>query len=478
MSPNINGNSYVSLSEKIVEKIKLNNLFFSVEFFPPKSKNAFPNIITSFDHFRDLGSLYCDVTWHSNDNTFNNINEIFSIQVADVALNYCSLNTMIHLTCVGLTKDKLLKILEHLKQIGIRNILALRGDMKPNQEVIDFHYASDLVLFIRKHYDDYFTIAVAGYPIKHPEALTLEQDIEYLKYKVDCGADFIITQLFFDSMTFINFVQKCRNIGIKVPIIPGIMPIQNYESLRKITLISQIDIPIKLIKILEPIKKNDEAVRNYGIEWTIELCKEILKSNLTPGFHFYTLNQVHSTSIVIKALNLSNPICNRPLPWLTPANHRRCKENVRPIFWSSRQKSYVYRTNTWNEYPNGRWGNVNSPAFGTLNDYHLFFESKQKKSKYLEMWGADIKDEKDVWEIFYCFITGTKNKHGFLVETLPWNEDLKSETNLIIEKLSTLNKHGILTINSQPNINGINSDDPQFGWGSSNGYVYQKVYQF
>ena len=210
---------------------------------------------------------------------------------------------MLHITCIGMGKERLQKCLERAKELGIRNILALRGDKGSGEKETDFRYASDLIRYIRSNYGDYFTIAVAGYPTKHPESQTKEHDLMFLKHKVDAGADFIITQLFFESEVFTQFVADCRAIGITVPIIPGIMPIQNYDSLEKITRVSQLTIPEKMLRDLEPIKNNDEAVRNYGIDWTISLCREIIKSGLAAGIHFYTLNREQATVRIVKALN-------------------------------------------------------------------------------------------------------------------------------------------------------------------------------
>ena len=468
--------TFVPLVKKIQKRIEFNDgPFFSVEFFPPKTKAAVDNMISRFDTFRQLGPLFADITWHAAANISDDENPL-SLIVADLALNYCSLNTMLHLTCMGMTKAKLRSVLEKCKSIGIRNILALRGDKDPNYIKTDFLYACDLVTYIRENYGDYFTIAVAGYPTKHPESQDKEYDLKYLKYKVDAGADLIITQLFFEFEIFHKFVKDCRSIGIKVPILPGILPIQNYSSLEKIARISQLTLPDQMIKDLTRIKNNDEAVRNYGIDWSINLCRQILNSGCTPGLHFYTLNQQHATVTIVKALELSGSSSPKALPWLTPVNHRRISETVRPIFWSSRPKSYVCRTNTWDEFPNGRWGKIESPAFGQLSDYYLFLEPKKKKDKLLKMWGKEIKSEMDVWEVFFCYISGQNNRQGYRVDSIPWNdEELRMETNIIIDELSYLNKHGILTINSQPNVNGIDSSDPVFGWGDKNGYIYQKV---
>ncbi|OTF69069.1 hypothetical protein BLA29_000934, partial [Euroglyphus maynei] len=475
---------FVPLCRKLIERSQSPEVsFFSIELFPPKTWKALDNLVPLLNNFRQLGCLFSTVTWHSNVNQMENLNDILSMQVVEIALNYCWLDTMIHLTCVGMTSDKMLAILERLKQIGIRNILALRGDLteSTDNKVEEFKHASDLVRFIRHHYGDYFTIAVAGYPIKHPESMNKQHDRENLKIKVDAGADFIITQLFFESDVYIGFVNECRAIGIEVPILPGIMPIQNYDSLAKIARLSQLDIPNQIIQDLEPIRNNDEAVRNYGIEWTIRLCRELMKSGLTPGLHFYTLNRQHATTTIVKALQIGYSFCYKPLPWQQPVNHRRCSENVRPIFWATRPESYVQRTNTWDEFPNGRWGRVHSPAFGSLNDYHLFVAldsiTPKNRKRYVAMWGKQLLNEQDVWQIFEAYVAGTNNRFGHKVESLPWNDDvLAPETNVIRARLSRVNRHGILTINSQPNVNGISSSDSVHGWGSPNGYVYQKAY--
>ncbi|XP_017483415.1 PREDICTED: methylenetetrahydrofolate reductase-like [Rhagoletis zephyria] len=476
---------YIPLSRKIAQHVATSDTpFFSVEFFPPKSKAAAVNLIARFDAFRALGPLFADITWHAAGNPEGEC-ETSSITIAGCALNYCGLNTMLHITCIGMSRERLAGCLERAKAIGIRNILALRGDKNQSEKATDFTYAADLVRYIRKEYGDYFTIAVAGYPTTHPESASRASDLAFLKEKVDAGADFIITQLFFEVEVFARFVADCRALGITVPILPGVMPIQNYDSLEKIARVSGLVIPERILADIAPLKNNDEAVRAYGVEWTVELCRQLLAvPGLTPGIHFYTLNREQATVSIVKALGLGAVGCSsrrkvqKPLPWLPPANHRRCKETVRPIFWSSRPKSYVCRTKTWDEFPNGRWGHVDSPAFGNLNDYYLFLEPKKGREALLAMWGYELTAEADVWEVFHCYISGTANRYGHPVPAIPWNEeaDLRSETSVILDRLSACNQAGILTINSQPNVNGAPSTDPVFGWGSEGGYVYQKAY--
>ena len=453
--------------------------FFSFEFFPPKTKEAAINLIGRFDRLRQSGPLFCDITWHSAGNPGSD-SETSSITIAGVALNYCGMDTMLHITCVGMTESDLNRHLERAKALGIRNILALRGDKQDEQggDHATFKYAIDLVRYIRRQYGDYFTIAVAGYPSTHPESESSEKDLEYLKAKVDAGADFIITQLFFRADIFVKYVKNCRKIGIDVPILAGVMPIQSYDSLEKIVKLSKLDIPENILSDLNLIRNNDEAVRNYGIQWTVGLCKQIMAHNVTPGLHFYTLNREVAVSAILKQLGLWPTQVAKPLPWWPAANHKRCTEDVRPIYWSGRPRSYVCRTQAWDEFPNGRWGRVDSPAFKTLEDYYLFLEPKISSKELRQMWGQELNSEADVWEVFSCYVSGAKNRHNRNVSIIPWNmEALNPETNLLVEQLSKLNKRGVLTICSQPNINGVESTDPIHGWGAADGYVYQKVRQ-
>ncbi|KAK8723977.1 hypothetical protein OTU49_011381 [Cherax quadricarinatus] len=473
---------YHSLSEKIQSRIESNDKFFSLEFFPPRTKGGAVNLLARFDRMREGGPLFCDVTWHPAGNPGGDT-ETSSLTIAGAALNYCGLETMLHMTCCSMTKTEITKHLKRAKDIGIRNILALRGDPPHGAEdwvppEDGFNYASDLVRHIRKEFGDYFVICVAAYPMGHPEATSYEDDIKYLKEKVDAGANFIITQLFFKAQTFIKFVRDCKAVGINCPIIPGIMPIQSYDSLRHIVKLSKLDVPQDIMDFVAPLKDNDEAIRNYGIHQTCMLIKELFDAEMAPGVHFYTLNREVATTAILKQLGLWAAAPRRPLPWKMAANHKRSGEDVRPIFWASRPKAYVYRTQHWDEFPNGRWGSSESPAFGELKDYYLFYlTSKSSKEQLLTMWGESLECEQDVWDVFHAYVTGTANKTGKKVTKVPWNDDeLSSETSLLKENLADFNKRGVLTINSQPNVNGASSEDPVVGWGMPGGYVYQKAY--
>ncbi|KAI6653208.1 hypothetical protein LOD99_3733 [Oopsacas minuta] len=210
------------------------------------------------------------------------------------------------------------------------------------------------------------------------------------------------------------------------------------------------------------------------------MCTELLRSGKVPGLHFYTLNREIATKDILERIGLwcTDPCMRRLFPWRQSANQRRITEDVRPIFWSSRPKSYIHRTNLWEEFPNGRWGKSSNPEFGALKDHHLFYlKPKFSREELKRMWGEELNCIDDVNHMFYCFISGERNKQGAKVEQIPWMEDsLSEETNTLITSLVTVNMKGILTINSQPAVNGAPSTHPVYGWGIANGYVYQKAY--
>jgi len=474
---------YVSLTEKIQKRIENYDRWFSLEFFPPRTPSGAANLIGCFDRMAVGQPLFCDITWHPAGDPASN-KETSSMMIANTMLNYCGIDTMLHITCYGAKRDQMLQHLTRAKESGIRNLLALRGDPAVGEEwdpsKSDFRYASDLVRFIREHFGDYFVICVAGYPQGHPDSPSYEEDLSYLKEKIDCGADFIITQLFFQAETFLKFESDCRACGITCPIIPGILPIQGFASLRNIVRLAKLDVPKDILACIEPIKENDEAIRNFGVHWCLDLCRKLLDSGKVYGLHFYTLNREFATIEILKKLGLwleEQPL--RALPWKkTSSNFVRSKENVRPIFWSIRPKSYVHRTSNWNEFPNGRWGLSSAPSFGMLTDYHLFYlKIDATRDQLLDEWGHQLTCEEDVWRMFACYIGGQANPQGKLVKHFPWtDEELSSETKLIQEKLVQFNRKGILTINSQPAVNGTKSTDPIVGWGVANGYVYQKAY--
>jgi methylenetetrahydrofolate reductase (NADPH) len=217
-----------------------------------------------------------------------------------------------------------LYFLQEAKLSGCRNILALRGDPpagKDDWEAVEggFEYGVDLVRYIRKEYGDYFDIAVAGYPQTHtlpPEERTLE--MQYLKEKVEAGANIIFTQMFYDSDMFIDWVHAVRAAGILVPVVPGIMPIQTWNGfLRAATAIARTIIPQSYLDALEPYKNNDEKVREIGTKLVADMCRRILAAPIgIQGLHFYTMNLERGTRLLLEELNLVPRVETvKPLPW-------------------------------------------------------------------------------------------------------------------------------------------------------------------
>ena len=426
--------------------------------------------------------LFIDITWHPSGNPASD-SETSSTMIAQSAINYVGVDTMLHMTCLGCPKQKISNYLQKCKTLGIRNILALRGDATADESEADVKaekhaFAAGLVKQIRDEWGSEFTICVAGYPQGHPDAESYELDLLRLKEKVDAGADFIITQLFYKASTFKRFVDDCRAVGIECPILPGIMPIQSYDSLRHITKLSRLDVPSEISRIIAPLKGNDDAIRNFGVHMAVDMIKDLFHSGYAPGVHIYTLNREVAATAILKRLGMWNVDMSRYLPFKQISNPKRLSEDVRPIFWNKRSRTYVYRTRHWDEFPNGRWGNSASPAFGELKDYYLFYlASRTPLEEQKAMWGIPLESEEDVWDIFEKYLTGEPNANGVTVNKLIFNEEcLDPETELIAGRLAAVNKRGILTVNSQPSVNCAPSTDPKVGWGKPGGYVFQKAY--
>ena len=471
-----------SLIDKIHAKIESKDKFFSLEFFPPRTKSGAINLLSRLERMSHGHPLFIDITWHPSGNPASD-SETSSTMIAQSAINYVGVDTMLHMTCLGCPKQNISNYLQKCKTLGIRNILALRGDAPADEsnevEKAEKHlFAAGLVKQIRDEWGSEFTICVAGYPQGHPDAESYELDLLRLKEKVDAGADFIITQLFYKASTFKRFVDDCRAVGIECPILPGIMPIQSYDSLRHITKLSRLDVPSEITKIIAPLKGNDDAIRNFGVHMAVDMIKDLFHSGYAPGVHIYTLNREVAATAILKRLGMWNVDMSRYLPFKQISNPRRVSEDVRPIFWNKRSRTYVYRTRHWDEFPNGRWGNSASPAFGELKDYYLFYlASRTPLEEQKAMWGIPLESEEDVWGIFEKYLTGEPNINGVTVNKLIFNEEcLDPETELIAGRLAAVNKRGILTVNSQPSVNCAPSTDPKVGWGKPGGYVFQKAY--
>lgn len=455
--------------KKIEKAAEEKKPFYSFEFFPPKVPEGIINLFSRLERMAALEPAFIDVTWGAGGSTADS-----TLEISTNAQQYIGLDVMMHLTCTNMPRDKVKSALEIAKKAGIRNILALRGDPPKGADTWEkcengFAYAVDLVKFIRAEYGDWFGIAVAGYPEGHIEAKSIDEDIAHLKAKVDAGADFIITQLFYDVELFLKWVEKCRAAGIKCPIIPGIMPIQTYSGFKRMTTFCKTYVPKEITDALEPIQDDDAAVKAYGIELGYQMSRRLLEAGI-PGLHFYTLNLERSVICILEKLKFVSSPQSGQLPWVQSQVARRSKEDVRPIFWANRPRSYLDRTATWDEFPNGRLGNISSPAFGDLLDYHLCNMKTGSVDDRKTIWGSAPQKTQDVYDVFAKFIEGG-------VSRLPWCENkLNLETTPLKASLVKINKSGFLTVNSQPRVNGVDSSDPAVGWGGPGGYVYQKAY--
>jgi len=282
----------------------------------------------------------------------------------------------------------------------------------------------------------------------------------------------IITQFFFDPSHFDKFVRDCRDRSIHCPIIPGVMPIQTLAGYKRLSNYGRSEIPLTIRQQIEEegTTENDAIIRKIGINITSDICQKLRTSNHV-GFLIYTMNLEHSPIKVLQMLGMIAEPHNEQgaLPWRTSLDWKRQKEAVRPIFWANRWRSYLSRTEDWDEFPNGRWGDSRSPAFGDLPSLHLIPSTAlHNKQERIDIWGTP-KSLSDISDTFCKYLNGE-------IPCLPWNDDkLALESSAIKDWLLFINQRGFFTINSQPRVLAVSSSDPTHGWGDPNGFVYQKV---
>ncbi|EPE24882.1 FAD-linked oxidoreductase [Glarea lozoyensis ATCC 20868] len=516
--------------EKITSKIAAlppGSSYFSLEFFPPKTAMGSSNLRARLDRMsRALRPLFVTVTWGAGGSTADK-----SLELAELCQRELGLTTCLHLTCTNMSKELVDRALEDAKALGIRNILALRGD-PPRGEEYDmgkgegFEWAIDLVKYIRKQYGDYFCIGVAAYPEGHadeghPEGQSLEHDIPYLVEKTKAGADFIMTQLFFDVEAYDKFETRLREHESgafkTIPIIPGMMPIQSYQMIKRTTKLSHAKLPTNIVDRLDPVRGDDEMVKKVGVDIVSEIVTHI-KERPSPcprGFHFYTLNLEKAVSFILERTDLiptspaddETAILEVPMHHLTvngsgkhsrrhssvgsdPHNRVIINEPKAPLseFETTASEAGLHaealntrantlaisegegslgREATWDDYPNGRWGDARSPAYGEIDGYGVSLHMSINQA--IKLWSYP-KTTDDITSLFIRHLEGT-------VAALPWSEEgLNEETNTIKPQLLSLNRKGWWTVASQPAVNGVRSSDPIFGWGPKNGFVFQKAF--
>ncbi|CAI8494291.1 unnamed protein product [Hanseniaspora opuntiae] len=553
----------MKVDEKITQFQEKNSFeipSFSYEYFVPKTLQGSYNLYERIDKMhKDSNPLFVDITWNAggiiNPSSSQKKQEISKFSgklipktpqtndIIDTTQQALNLDSCMHMTCTNMTIKEIDTALKKAYNSGCQNILALRGDppreTKSESESPDgnstekvkkypFKYAIDLIKYIKEKYGDHFCIGVAAYPEGHPEEKNADKLIDYLKQKVDLGATFIITQMFYNSDLFIEWCKKLRAAGIpeSVHIIPGIMPITSYDSFLRRCNWCQIDVPAELNNILKPVSQDDEALRNLATNYLAKMCLKLFRSGYVKHLHFYTMNLEKGSFVILR--ELERLLGKRLLPLTSGIISNPNKENeIQPIFWRSRPFTYIERkkksqkqsfkrqssfndpenksvtpaptssasgsssssefsdienediddvNNEHNfdseliddEFPNGRFGDSSSPAFGNL-DLSLTQLIRQSESKSLSVWGTPT-SLKDLGDLIINYLKGD-------LRSLPWcDTSVALEAKQLLRLLISLNQGGILTVNSQPKANGVPSSDPILGWGPSLGYVYQKQY--
>lgn len=288
-----------NLESVVLNKRELN---VSFEFFPPKTDEMEEKLWEAISKLKNLKPSFVSVTYGAGGSTRERTHHTIKRIIDETDLKPAA-----HLTCIAASKEEIYEILENYWKIGVRHIVALRGDMPASSANYQLHphgyqYANDLVEGIRKTGMD-FEISVAGYPEKHPEAKDLESDIDNLKRKVDAGANRIITQFFFDSDVYFSFVEKCRKRGINVPIVPGILPVSNVKQTKHFAKMCGAKIPQWMNKIFENLDERQETRQLIAGIVATELCR-ILHDGGVNDFHFYSLNRSELTSAICHVLGV------------------------------------------------------------------------------------------------------------------------------------------------------------------------------
>lgn len=275
----------------------------SVEFFPPKDEPGGEQIIQAAQEIREhLHPDFVSITYGAGGTTRER-----TLRYAGILKDTCGFQVMPHLTCVGASREELLEIIRSYEEAGFCNIMALRGDPPKGEKAFVPHpdglpHASDLVSLIRANFSG-FSVGVAGYPEMHPEAPSLEKDLDFLKEKVDAGASFVTTQLFYDNSSFLKFMDLCRKRGIHIPIIPGLMPLRSARQAHRFCQ----NIPAELEAALDKANGDEDAIHEVGIEWCYRQIAELMDHGIR-AFHLYIMNRSGMALEVIKRLRQSGHV--------------------------------------------------------------------------------------------------------------------------------------------------------------------------
>lgn len=507
-----------------------NEPFVSLEFFPPKTESGKRNLLARMGRMSALNPLFVTVTWGAGGTTAEKTLELATLVQKELNIPVC-----MHLTCTNTDKTIIDNALQRAKEANIRNILALRGDppigedWSANTSQGEFKYAVDLVRYIKQRHGDDFCVGVAAYPEGHceGEADGTEQnplrDLPYLKEKIDAGAEFVITQLFYDVEKFLFFEQLFRTeISPDIPLFPGLMPINSFLLFNRAAKLSHASIPSHILQRFPPdVQADDNAVKSIGVEIMIEIVDEIYNrtEGRVKGFHFYTLNLEKAVAQIFSGSNILSHILeeeeeeeepdthdtddnlaledvdmigesenfkkrrreasNNSLDMtsglvlvdqnrkLGPARIRTGTPSRKVLVSISQGSGALGRDATWDEFTNGRFGDSRSPAYGEIDGYGPSLKVSNKKA--YEIWGYPV-NVNDIKNTFIKYLERS-------IDALPWSDlGLSAETALIQEELIQLNEKGYLSLASQPATNSTPSTDKIFGWGPRGGNLYQKAF--
>ncbi|GAA5993328.1 hypothetical protein JCM5350_001567 [Sporobolomyces pararoseus] len=481
------------MAQKVTDRISSlspGTPYYTFEVFPPKTAPGLTNLIDRIDRMSSLNPTWMHVTWGAGGSTQER-----SLELAGASQGM-GLETCLHLTCTNMQEGVLDRTLKRAKELGIVNLLALRGDPPRGEEYWtaasdEFQHATDLVRYIRKQYGQDFCIGVAGYPEGHADSPDKENDINYLYEKQQAGADFVVTQLFYDVDVFISWYKRCRERGITIPILPGIMPIQNYLSFRRMTNLCGTQIPPEIMSDLERIQHDDAAVKDYGVQLSVKMIKALYEEGGIRGFHLCTLNLEKSITRVLELLQWVEPsekrtkmnlqqrslmtnggsqASNKVINSLRASGTNGLNGSSNPAVQTVSSPDLARKDSptSWDEFPNGRFGDARSPAYGDMDGYGVGL--KLPPAEALRVWGTPT-TLSDVSKIFSSYLRGT-------LACNPWSEEpLRPETASISSHLIEMNdtRHW-WTVGSQPAVDGVKSSDQVYGFGPKGGYVYQKAF--
>ncbi|KAJ2774945.1 methylenetetrahydrofolate reductase 1 [Coemansia nantahalensis] len=446
----------MKLSEKLEQALAAGKPFFSLEFFPPKTEQGLANLYERVERLARQQPLFVAVTWGAGGSTAQR-----TLELCGACQGVFGLETVMHLTCTNMDQSTVDDALAAAKEAGVRNILALRGDRPRNHEyqvgANGFEHAADLVRYVRAKYGDYFCVGVAGYPEGHTECDDREREFEYFVEKVEAGADFVISQLVFDPELFVVWEQRCRARGIAVPIVPGVLPVQSYQSFRRLAFLTKVHVPAQLLADLDAARANDQAVKDIGAAHAVATVRALQAAGIR-GVHLTTLNLEASIRRVLEQAELA------------PATGGSGSEGSRgaPVAaTATAAAAVVAQRREWDDFPNGRWGDARSPAFGSVDAYGAMVRFDAQGAG--RVWGRPQRLA-DVSALFVRYVRGE-------IAALPWSDEpLRAESGRIGAELARVNELGYWTLASQPALDGVSSSDGVHGWGPRGGYVYQKAF--